>query len=251
MPLRHEGTCVCCGKVYYGYGKQYCSQACNQLGNRRRVTKQCRQCGKTMSIAQSQVKYAAHDYCSLECQHLARTIERVCACCGKPFTHKASKTSTRYCSWACKVAGSTGTTVRQVSKPCEMCGASITDTLSHIDRRRFCSRGCHNASLAITLLHGVSKAEEEFACQLAAAGLHFSRHQHFGRYNADMCFEDAKLVVEFDGDYWHNRPGVPERDTQKDTYLLSRGYRVVRIRESAWRTDPAKAIETVKAALAD
>jgi very-short-patch-repair endonuclease len=43
--------------------------------------------------------------------------------------------------------------------------------------------------------------------------LHFEMHKTmFGRFQPDFVFESARLIVQADGDYWHNRPEVKTRD---------------------------------------
>lgn len=47
----------------------------------------------------------------------------------------------------------------------------------------------------------------------------------------DVADHSAKLVVEFDGAYFHSRPGSLERDTAKNARLAAAGWTVVRVRE--------------------
>jgi very-short-patch-repair endonuclease len=40
------------------------------------------------------------------------------------------------------------------------------------------------------------------------------------------------LVIECDGEYWHDRkPGAKAKDARKDAYLLSKGYSILRLPE--------------------
>lgn len=41
----------------------------------------------------------------------------------------------------------------------------------------------------------------------------------------------GKIVVEYDGCYWHSREGSLERDERKTRLLADAGYKVVRLRE--------------------
>ena len=47
----------------------------------------------------------------------------------------------------------------------------------------------------------------------------------------DFYLPDKKLVVQCDGDYWHNRPGAQERDKRQDKVLTQNGYTVIRLWE--------------------
>jgi len=51
-----------------------------------------------------------------------------------------------------------------------------------------------------------------------------------GRWAVDMLWEDHKLVVEYDGAYWHS--GREEHDQKKSIELAALGYEVVRVREA-------------------
>jgi len=55
----------------------------------------------------------------------------------------------------------------------------------------------------------------------------------------DFLLESKKVVIEFDGDYWHSEFRVnPERSQKREETLISGGYRVLHIREQDYRADP-------------
>ncbi len=39
------------------------------------------------------------------------------------------------------------------------------------------------------------------------------------------------VVVEFDGRYWHARPGAADRDRRKSEAIRGAGYTLIRVRE--------------------
>lgn len=49
--------------------------------------------------------------------------------------------------------------------------------------------------------------------------------------NVDFYIPHKKLVIECDGDYWHNLPGVQENDRRKTLQLEAKGYKVLRFWE--------------------
>jgi hypothetical protein len=65
-------------------------------------------------------------------------------------------------------------------------------------------------------------------------------------FEIDIFIKDMKLGIEFDGDYWHSFDGLsksrknwPENDIRnyhqiKDDYFLSKGIRLLHIKESDW-----------------
>lgn len=52
-----------------------------------------------------------------------------------------------------------------------------------------------------------------------------------GTWEVDIYFPVSNTVVEYDGSAWHHKPESYERDRRKSLDLLSKGYKVIRIRE--------------------
>lgn len=85
-------------------------------------------------------------------------------------------------------------------------------------------------------------------------GLGFRRQAPMGCYIVDFVSHDCKLVIELDGES-HDFESRVRRDAERDAWLASRGYRVVRftnedvlkdiegvviaIREAAYPVDPS------------
>ena len=57
------------------------------------------------------------------------------------------------------------------------------------------------------------------------AGLKFRRQHPVGRYVADFCCEEEKLIIELDGG---QHADAVDRDEQRTLYIGKFGYRVVR-----------------------
>ena len=49
----------------------------------------------------------------------------------------------------------------------------------------------------------------------------------------DFCYENK--IIEYDGEYWHTDP---TKDQERDLYLQSKGYEVMRIKHNEYRKDP-------------
>jgi len=75
------------------------------------------------------------------------------------------------------------------------------------------------------------------------------QHTHFAQLNSelykydknnstgylyDFAITTLKLLIEFDGDYWHNMPGAKERDEQKQKFAEEIGYKVIRVKEGEY-----------------
>lgn len=55
----------------------------------------------------------------------------------------------------------------------------------------------------------------------------FRRQQSIGNYIVDFCCASEKLIIELDGEV-HNNPVATANDFERDEYLKSLGYRILR-----------------------
>jgi very-short-patch-repair endonuclease len=67
--------------------------------------------------------------------------------------------------------------------------------------------------------------------------------QKIGRYYADFVLDTLGVILECDG-WQHQLPGRSQKDAEKDAYLTSRGWIVVRIADKLLRLDAYHAIST-------
>ena len=74
--------------------------------------------------------------------------------------------------------------------------------------------------------------------KLDLKGTHFRRQAPFGPYVVDFVCHRARLIVEVDGGI-HNHPAVIARDAERENWLRSRGYTVIRIANQDALFDPA------------
>lgn len=77
-------------------------------------------------------------------------------------------------------------------------------------------------------------------------------------YTIDIAFPKRKVAVEVDGDYWHNREGLPidqlgkaqirniANDKAKETFLKRRGWEIVRFWEGDIQEDLTRCLESLK-----
>ena len=64
-------------------------------------------------------------------------------------------------------------------------------------------------------------------------------------YVCDFLIGD-NLIVECDGDYWHNRPEVIRKDNRKNGYIKSRGYKLLRLWENEIKNNLQSCISKIK-----
>lgn len=70
------------------------------------------------------------------------------------------------------------------------------------------------------------------------------------RFEADLLWPRELLIVEADGDKFHNHPGAFERDRRRDRALLMAGYRVVRVTWTQLEAEAEAIVETIRGLLA-
>lgn len=70
----------------------------------------------------------------------------------------------------------------------------------------------------------------------------FYPNEEWGRVFA-VDFKFGNKIIEFDGDYWHNREDTKLIDKKRDEYLTNKGYQVLRVLESEYRNDAGLIIE--------
>ena len=108
--------------------------------------------------------------------------------------------------------------------------------------------------------YGTSKLEEKFAKEfLDRLGVHYIyqfKAESIGRFY-DFYLDEANLIIEVDGDYWHSYGKVYENmnptqkrnlrvDKQKDEWALSHGIPIIRIWEHDINKNPSMVIEMLK-----
>lgn len=65
-------------------------------------------------------------------------------------------------------------------------------------------------------------------------------------FNIKCCVPDIiidKLIVEFDGDYWHNLPQIIERDIAKSVLLNKLGYAIIKVKEFEYKNNKSGVID--------
>lgn len=77
-----------------------------------------------------------------------------------------------------------------------------------------------------------SKLETKIEELLNALGVEFIFQHPVARYFADFYIPSKNLIIECDGEYWHNKPGAAEHDAKRDAHLRKIGYAIIRFSET-------------------
>lgn len=202
------------------------------------IPKTCIECGRVFEQRRS-----LSGICSDECKAARRArfrpkTAKTCAHCGDSFA--VDRLERTYCSYACKVAAQTGKASAKRGRRyehldrarighCLVCGVEYKATGDHATReQRYCSHTCYMKSREETTIEAAVREA------LTAIGVSFKAQHRIGSFYVDFLLPN-NIVIEADGDYWHSRPEVAEKDRRKDAYLTSEGYRVLHLTESEIR----------------
>src|SRR5581483_10762687 len=186
-------TCTGCGKTVTRRarpGQTYCSLTCYRTGARpRRKTgedRSCKQCGSAFYVPASRAAKGESSFCSLDCHnaHQGRNkTEHECKICGNTFRWSPSRTArgaynVTYCSHECRF------------KDPDLRARLIAMQASWQRDR-------------------TTSAEVAGYALLDSLGVEYEPQIPFmGKFTPDATVPSVRLIVQFDGDYWHDRKGM-------------------------------------------
>lgn len=225
-------TCISCGTTITGHlrpQQRYCSLECYRSSPRpKRKTgedRTCAHCGAGFYVPKSRIEKGEGQFCSIKCHNTNQgrnKTEHTCKMCGESFRWSPSRSASgnyriTYCSLACRDA----------------------------DPAR---REMLVAMQAIQQLGKMTKTEALGYALLESMGVEYLRQTPFAvKFTPDAVIPSARLVVQFDGDYWHDRKGASTEprimrrvalDRSQDKYIRACGWDVVRLWESELRDNP-------------
>jgi very-short-patch-repair endonuclease len=92
------------------------------------------------------------------------------------------------------------------------------------------------------------KAMQAYLRSLRPFGAHFRREVPIGPSIVDFAWLSARIVIEVDGAS-HDLPGRSERDGEREIFLHSQGFRVIRLRDGDVIANSARAFATIEEAV--
>lgn len=225
--VKHK--CLNCKKVFEipychsirGQGK-FCSKKCYCNYNRTNFV--CKTCGKEKIVPKWRKK--ARIFCSLKCAYGNRTrdgitLNKTCEHCGKKFYQRPNSLR-NHCSMKCRIEGEWNP--KREIKNCLNCGNEFIKKESEPITRQFCSLSCYRK------YKGESHIERKFRLELDRRKIKYLQEIQVGRYSVDFIVKN--IAIEIDGNYWHDKEGIRERDRRKGMLLKLMGYKVVRFTET-------------------
>ena len=113
-----------------------------------------------------------------------------------------------------------------------------------LEERRELTKERTDAMHAAVGTDGPTSIEIAIQRALNQLGIEHEVHKVIGYLTVDIYIPELNLVVECDGNYWHNLPEQKHTDIRRDYWLRSQGYRVVRIWGSEINESAMTAIKT-------
>jgi very-short-patch-repair endonuclease/endogenous inhibitor of DNA gyrase (YacG/DUF329 family) len=217
----------------------------------------CKNCNKEFSFYPSPVK-GRGTFCSRRCKadysikHSGST--RKCPVCGNTFYAKGNPKTRICCSRKCaSEQRKTGNLIK-----CLLCGKEVYKPKNQLDRasNSFCSQLCANryqketdqkdrmrkngTKSILKQLKNKKPTKLEIAGNkiLSEIGISFKEQvPMFEKFIVDVLIEEKKIVIQWDGEYWHLKKTNKDRDNSQDKYLQKCGYFVLRYTDKQIKKD--------------
>ena len=93
--------------------------------------------------------------------------------------------------------------------------------------------------MASQIYHRPTMLQQSIAAVLVAMGVRHSEQYRVARYIVDFYLPDHGLVVECDGQHWHETQAALQRDAERDKAMRALGYSVLRLPEKMIRSGDA------------
>lgn len=111
-----------------------------------------------------------------------------------------------------------------------------------------CSPECTLTYARQKIPYSATSIEIKVVEELKRRGIEYEDQYNFGdKFRPDFLLPEFKIIIECDGDYWHNLPEVIARDKRKDAYYKACGYSVYHFWEHEINTDVEACVDVVLA----
>lgn len=137
---------------------------------------------------------------------------------------------------------------------CIICGTMSTfaphihRAIERGERNPCCSNTCASALGRRNVKYEATSIEVAMADELDFRGIKNIPQYNLGdKFSLDFLLPEYNIVIECDGDYWHNIPEVKTRDKSKNAYIKACGYSLYRFWEHEINTDVSACVDIVLA----
>lgn len=179
-------------------------------------------------------------------------VRCICLWCKAPFKtakHRVHDGNGKYCSKACFVEYQGSGILRRplVHINCKLCGKGLDEIPSIAKRKKFCSRRCTSLyTLKTRDPKRETRIERILEQQLKDLNFSYEKQKPLLRSTVADFFVAPNFVIYADGDYWHSRPEVIDRDIRINTKLKEAGFKILRFSENSLVTDLPSVQNTLK-----
>lgn len=242
--------CEFCGKEFRTFysvlkngGGRFCSLSCfgkyfrpfnvNLKNPKKGIYKKCLICNKNFYVRESR---SNAKFCSIKCWKLSKRIKIKCKLCKKYFEVTLSRKNRVYCN-ECKLLRNC-----RIKKRCEGCGKYFLARKDFVKKGndRYCSKRCY------FLKQKTTNIERKINDELEKRNFLYEKQKYIDNYIIDFYLPKYKIIIEADGDYWHNLPKNKNRDIQRDFILGFKGYKIFRFWEHEINKSSSKCIDEVE-----
>lgn len=254
--------CESCGADFFVFpvhkSAKFCSIKCKGVGSRS-AEKPCDFCGKMFRSRKG------GRYCTIECSQQGKRNGKTISCvqCGNSFYATKNRGKAKCCSTAC---ANMYQRRNKIEHTCILCGKVFrkSPAFSKWDNVKYCSQKCYHEDPQVKkrLIEMNMKQQEISPTKLERAGYallddlgikYIPQHVIGEKFCVDAFVPEHKIVIQFDGDYWHGHPlrfPIPDKrqkrrmalDLSQDAYMAACGYSVIRI----WESDIKKSVHLVR-----
>lgn len=209
--------------------RKFCSQKCARKKGRDRQGHHfnCEICDKPSYKHKGNYEKNKNHFCSLKCANIYQKRNKLvftCKTCKEEFKWSKSRISQAnptYCSTECRYKD------KDFMQQC-----SLKGNLAQINKK------------------GLNRLELAGGEILQKLGInHETQVPMFSKFVVDVLIEDKKLVIQWDGEYWHTKEKRKKLDMSQDAYLAKCGYRVLRITDIQIKNNIKEVYENIKTAI--
>ena len=213
----------------------------------------CDYCGEFFKEIKSKIERTKNNFCCKECYFEYKRdkgretkIKYTCDYCGKEIFQSKKRIKeheNHFCSKEChNKFKKTGKYVK-----CDECGKELYRCKAEIKRTEtfFCSRKCLNKNDRFRKEIGAkayrTSAKQDSLTDLELKGrkilkelgykegVDFKEQVPIDIYTVDVLFPKKNIIIEWDGNFWHNQPERVKHDKERDKFLSQLGFNIIHI----------------------
>ena len=232
---------------------KFCSRKCSgQYKVNNGIFNICERCGLKFHV---QKNNSHQKYCSFDCYKNLKQIK--CEFCEKLFNiHNYRIHLAKFCSKECHNKSQEVLEIKLYT--CKFCKKEFSSK----EDRVYCCRECYDNDKETLRENGIKTCLKlqnhkgpnklELKGRYLLEKLEYILYKDFFEqvtlYNiccVDILFPDKKIIIQWDGIYWHNKPKRAALDISQDNYLIKCGYKIIRVKDFEFK-DEIKLIEKLK-----